>query len=83
MASKLSTMICSKLLVDGLLVPEEALAVLHPLEVGNRHAAGVGQDIGNHEDILFRQNLVGQRSGGAVGAFAENLAAQPVGIVRK
>ena len=65
-------------LVDQLLVPEEALAVLHPLEVGDGDAAGVGQDIGDHEDFLLGENLVGERRGGTVGAFAEDLAAHAV-----
>src|SRR5579885_348965 len=40
-------------LVDRVLIPEEALAVLHPLEIGDRDAAGIGQNIGNDEDTLL------------------------------
>src|SRR4051812_20544141 len=39
-------------IVDELFVPEEALAVLHPFEVRDRDAAGVGEDIWNDEDFL-------------------------------
>src|ERR1700680_2670397 len=37
--------------IDELLVPEEALAVLHPFKVGNGDAAGVGENIGDHENF--------------------------------
>src|SRR6266566_4266982 len=36
--------------VDLLLLPEEGLQVLHPLEVGNDHTTGVGEDVRDHED---------------------------------
>ena len=69
--------------IHQLFVPEEALPVLHPFEVGDRHAAGIGQNIRNHEDFLLRQNLVGDRRGGAVRAFAQDPAAQSVGVLRR
>ena len=40
-------------LVDLALAPEEAGAVLHPLEVGHGHAAGVGEDVGHDQDALL------------------------------
>jgi hypothetical protein len=76
-------MISCEALVHQLLVPEEALAVLHPFEIGDRDAAGVGQNVGDHEDLLVGQNLVGQRRGGAVGALAQDLAADAVGVLRR
>ena len=41
--------------------PEIALAVLHPLKVGNRHPAGVRQNIGDYKDPLLLQYLVGSK----------------------
>src|SRR5207245_6511189 len=38
-----------------------------------RHPPGVGQDVGDDEDALLLENLVGRRGGGAVGAFADDL----------
>ncbi len=55
-------------LIDQVLVPEEALAVLHPFEVGDGDAAGVGQNVGNHEDLLARRGF--QSASGVVGPLA-------------
>ena len=35
--------------------PEVLLHVLHPLEIGNSHAAGVGQDVGDDQDPSSRR----------------------------
>ncbi len=69
-----------ELLVDHRLFPEVSLAVLHPLEVRSGDAAGVAENVGNHEDLFVGQNIVGGGGGGAVGAFRQNLAFDPVGI---
>ena len=61
--------------VDELLVPEEALPILHPLKVGDRDAAGIGENVGYDEDFLLSQNRVGLGGGGAVGAFADDACA--------
>src|SRR5437667_277416 len=45
-----------ELLVDHRLLPEVALSVLHPLEVGSGHAAGIAQNVGNNEYSLVRQD---------------------------
>src|SRR5262249_34152116 len=45
--------------VDLLLAPEELLEPLHPLEVGDRHAAGVGEDVGHDEDAALVEDRVG------------------------
>ncbi len=55
--------------VDLVLAPEEAGEVLHPLEVADRDAAGVGQHVGHHQHALVVQDSVGLRGGRAVGAF--------------
>src|SRR5579859_3124263 len=47
-------------LVNQILIPEVALPVLNPLEVGDRDAARVGQNVGDHEDFFLRQNRVGE-----------------------
>src|ERR1035441_290727 len=50
--------------VHQLFVPEETLAILHPLEIGDGDAAGVGQDVGDYEDVFVSQDEVGQRRSG-------------------
>ena len=45
--------------VHLLLGPEELLEALHPLEVGDRHAAGVGEDVGHDEDAALVEDRVG------------------------
>ena len=69
-----------ELLVDHRLLPEVALSVLHPLEVGSGHAAGIAQNVGNYEYSLVRQDVVGGCGGGAVGALSKNFAFHPIGI---
>ena len=44
--------------VHLVLVPAEVLEVLHPLEVGHHHAAGVGQHVGHHQHALVHEDLV-------------------------
>ena len=61
--------------------PEVALAILHPFEIRDRHAPCVSQNIGDHEDAFFLQNLVcGERSG-TVGAFADNAGLDAVRVM--
>src|ERR1700677_4115825 len=67
-------------LVDLGLGPEVAHAVLHPLEVAGGDAAGIGEDVGDDEDALVGEDLVGDGGGGAVGAFAEDFATDSVGV---
>ena len=40
-----------KALPDVALIPEKTLDVLDPLEVRDDHAARIGQDVGNNEDV--------------------------------
>ena len=61
--------------------PEVAHAILYPLEVAGGNAAGVGEDVGDDEDLFVGQDFVGDRRGGAIGAFAEDLAAYAVGVL--
>src|SRR5258706_16342595 len=44
---------------DLVLRPEEALQVLHPLEVAHRHATGVGQEIRHDLDSTRADDVVG------------------------
>ncbi len=53
-------------------LPEVALSILHPLEVGSSYAAGVGEYIRDNKDLLVRENFIRHRSGGSVGAFADD-----------
>ena len=61
-------------LVHFVFLPEVAVAILHPLEVRRRHAAGVGEDVGDDEDAALVQVLVRVRRGRAVGPFGDDLA---------
>src|SRR6266478_222438 len=62
-----------QLIVDHRFLPEISLAVLYPLEIACGHAAGVGQDVGDHEDFLVSQHLVGGCGGRTVRAFRDDL----------
>ena len=53
--------------------PIIVVRVLDLLEVGNRNATGVGQQIRDHIGALFKQNLVRFGSGRTVGQFANDL----------
>jgi hypothetical protein len=64
--------------VDKVFIPEEALTVLHPLEIGNGNAAGIGENIGDDEDAFVGENGVGDGRGRAVRAFAQDAAAYSV-----
>src|SRR5579872_1349316 len=46
-------------LVDGLLLPEELLEILHPLEVRHRDAAGVSENVRQDHDPALVQDVVG------------------------
>src|SRR5580765_7841120 len=59
---------------------EVAHAGLHPLEVGGGDAARVCKDVGNDKDAFVGENLVGDGGGGAIGAFAENFAADALSV---
>src|SRR2546429_5942644 len=50
----------------------QAFLVLHPLEVADRNAAGVGKNVRQDGDAAAGENLVGVRCGGAVGSFGED-----------
>src|SRR5262245_59539546 len=70
-------------LVDHVLFPEIAHAVLNPLEVAASHPAGVRQDVGDDEDAFAFEYVVGRRGGRAVGAFGQNLAFDSVGVMTR
>src|ERR1700739_423947 len=69
-----------KLFVDHRLLPEIALAILHPLEVRGGHSASVTQDIWNDENFLFGQDLVSSGGGWAIRSLGEDFALHAVGI---
>ena len=46
---------------------------LHPLEVADGDAAGVGEDVGHDGDAALGEDLVGLGGGRAVGAFDDDL----------
>src|ERR1051325_445558 len=52
--------------IDLVLLPEELLQVLHPLEIGDDRATCVCQDVRHQIHALVIQNPVGGRSRGAV-----------------
>ena len=57
------------------------LEVLHPLEVRDDHAAGVGHHVGDDVDVLVTEDLVGGRRSRAVGALEDHLALHPVSVL--
>ncbi len=50
-----------ELLPHAVEVPAVELAVLGPFEVAHRHAAGVGQDVGQHDHAGVVEDVVGVR----------------------
>ena len=56
--------------------PHEGLQALHPFEVGNDHAAGVAENVGNDEDLVpaLVEDEVGFGRGRAVRAFGQDAA---------
>ncbi len=46
--------------------PEVAVAILHPLEIRRRDTAGVGENVGDHEDAPLVQMPVRFRRGRSV-----------------
>ena len=56
--------------------PEIGLQALHPLEVGNDHAARVTQNVRDHKDFVppFFKNQVGLGCCRAIGRFGEDAA---------
>ena len=64
--------------VHLLLRPEELLAALQPLEVGDGDAAGVGDDVRHDGDAALGEDGVGLEIGRAVGALYEQATARGV-----
>src|SRR5579885_1361311 len=58
-----------QLLGDLFHTPEEALQVLHPFKVADGDTTGIGQDIRNDHDALFKENPVGIRRSWAIRRF--------------
>src|ERR1039457_3909955 len=69
-----------ELLVDHRLFPEITLPVLHPLEIRSGHAPGIGQNVGDHEDALVGEDVVGSGGCRSVRAFGEDAALHAVGV---
>src|SRR6266511_2922871 len=67
-------------LVDLVFFPEVELEVLHPLEVGDDDAAGVGEDVRDEDDTVARQDRVGFRRRGAIGALDDVARAHVAGV---
>src|SRR5579862_8672130 len=57
--------------VDLVLVPEERLQILDPLEIGDRHAAGVGEDVGYDGDAALLEQDVRVGSDRTVGRLED------------
>ena len=47
-----------ELAVDLILGPEVTGEVLHPFEIADNDAPGVGQDVRNHDDAVTVENIV-------------------------
>ena len=63
-------------------VPEQALLILHPFEIADGDAAGVGENVRQHGDAAARENFVGVRSGRAVGGFGDDARLDRFGVVQ-
>ena len=66
--------------MDLLDLPVEALAVLHPFEIGDGHTARVGQDVGQNHDALLLKDGISLRGHRAVGEFEHDPRLDAVGI---
>ena len=60
--------------------PAVLLKVLGPLVIADRHAAGIGQEIGDHRNAALLQNPIRRGRGGFVGAFDHDLAVDCGGV---
>src|SRR5262249_54988206 len=63
-----------ELLVDHGLLPEVALAALHPLKIRSCDTAGVAEDVWDNKDMFFSEHVIGSRCRGPIRAFSENAA---------
>ena len=72
-----------QLAVDLVFVPEELCQVLHPLEIRHRDAAGVGQNVGQHQHIIFVKNGVSAGRGRPVGRLSHDLGAHPRRVLQR
>src|SRR5450759_707917 len=68
-------------LVDLALLPEELLQVLDPLEIGDRHAARVGQDVGDQEHAFVGEDVIGFGGGRTIGSLSHDPGSQLGGVV--
>ena len=61
-----------------LFLPEQLLQILHPFEIADHHAAGIAEDVRNHEDLVLAllQDQIGLRRGRTVGALGQHAAFQ-------
>ena len=55
--------------------------VFDPLEVGDRHAAGVEVEVGDHGDAALAQDRVGLRRGRTVGGLGDDAGTHARGVV--
>src|SRR5258708_9456961 len=70
-----------QLRVDLLLLPEESLEVLHPLEIRHDHAARVRDDVRDQEDVPVVQDRVVLRRDGRVSSLCDEPGTYPSGIL--
>ena len=68
--------------VTSVSLQHEGLQALHPFEIGNDHATGVAQNIGNNENLVpaLIENFIRFRRGRPVRAFSQNATLQFGGI---
>src|SRR5262245_53737789 len=63
------------------LLPEVELQSLHPLEIGDHHAAAIGEDVGDDHDAAGLEDGVRLRRGGTVGALYDDARVDARGVV--
>src|SRR5437016_3404131 len=68
--------------VDLVGVPHQPFLVLDPLEVADGDAAGVGENVREHDNAAAREDFIGVRRGGAVGGFGDDTSFDGLGVVK-
>ena len=59
------------------------MQILRPFEIADGDAAGIGENVRQHENAFARQNFVGMRRRRPIGAFGNDLGLDLVGVVQR
>jgi hypothetical protein len=67
--------------IDLFGIPEQAFLILHPLEIADGNAAGVGQDIWQDGNSTACKNFVRVWSSWAISSFGDNAGLDGFGVI--